>query len=143
MKSNLDHLFQVTLLGESTYLKQITKSFIIDLFHDALMNISTRHERPDFDRVMYTYAEKNFRITTHFECFATPTMTLKFDATLDWEFDNVDEIYSEQTVIAILEPRIEWMGITFKLDDYIDPTQTRKAIVASANGIAVEDWELN
>ena len=141
-KSRITHVFDLINLGESDYQKQIVQNFVSDLLQDVLINIGKNHERPDFDATMYSYREPDFKMIKTFECQATPTMLLKFNAMFRWKYDYLTEEYSELEVIEIIAPRIEYLKCKFMLDDYLDPSGVRKAIMHSANGIAVENWEL-
>ena len=49
-KSNLIQVFNIIKNGESDYQKKIVTNFVSDLLQDALLNISSNHNRPDFDR---------------------------------------------------------------------------------------------
>jgi hypothetical protein len=107
-----------------------------------MLNIDINKERPDFDNAMYSYTEPKFKIIKTFECQATPTMSLVFNAILRWKYDYLMEEYSELEVTEIIAPRIKWLGMEFNLDEWMSPWEVRKAIMTSANGIAVENWEL-
>jgi len=140
-KSNLIQVFNIIKNGESDYQKKIVTNFVSDLLQDALLNISSNHNRPDFDRVMYNYNEPSWKHIKTYQCDATTTMVLKFNAVQTWEFDYRTEEYSELIVKEIINPRIEWMGMVITLDEWLNPLGVRKAIMHSANGIAVEEWD--
>lgn len=141
-KSNLITLFDQIDLGENTLNKNIVRDFYDNLFQDVLLNIAKNHERPDFDRTMYSYREPQFKMIKTFECQATPTMSLTFNAMFQWRYNYLTEEYYDLEVTEIISPRIEWMGMKLHLDEWLSPSEVRKAIMNSANGLAVEEWNL-
>ena len=140
-KSNLLDLIDSVNNGENTLHINIVRDFIEDLFQDALLNISQNHNRPDFDGEMYRYQESSFKVIKSFSCHASVTTTLRFNAILEWKYDKYKEEYSNLTV-EIINPLLMTIGLKINLNEYLPPMMVKKAILQSANGLAVENWNL-
>jgi hypothetical protein len=141
MESKLSHLFGLINLSESDYQKNIVKKFIEELWDNTLINIMTKRDRPDFDHVMYLYQEQNFKMVRHFECVGAVNQSILFNVELSWKYDSYKEEYTDQEA-HIMTVFLNFLGMSFKVTDYLPQEKVNEDLINLANGIAVENWTL-